>query len=137
MPDFLGICGIFSCNGGAAGSPPSSIALLCVSPPSLFSQACSHCFRGLATNAVGVVGLWDWGGWRNPPLARRPGRWLSPPPALAPRHPCLKDFICPSILGAFFQEFGWSPRARLPFFSKPLHCKFENLAGISAPEKDI
>ena len=27
MPDFLGICGIFSGNGGAAGSPPSSPAL--------------------------------------------------------------------------------------------------------------
>ena len=34
-------------------------------------------------------------------------------PELPRTHP--KDFICPCILGAFFQELGWSPRTRGKF----------------------
>ena len=32
--------------------------------------------------------------------------------AIPPPQPTRKIFICPRILGAFFQELGWSPRTR-------------------------
>ena len=35
--------------------------------------------------------------------------------------PTRKIFICPCILGAFFQELGWSPRGR---FKQTITCKF-------------
>ena len=53
------------------------------------------------------------------------------------REPTRKIFICPCILGAFFQELGWSPRTRkfqvrLKFSSELWKCKswFSNHASV-------